>query len=140
MFIIWSYSLLNQMIRWPTEEFVKTVIMKPSLERLPNDKIRRGICEHRRWWISSWGACWLCNKKIVKFIAVIAGLFIAALAYLEYQHILIIVWTKLQTLSEDALTNFENMILQLSNNVAQFKLYREYIKFISGYSDTNGSL
>jgi uncharacterized membrane protein (Fun14 family) len=55
-------------------------------------------------------------KKIVKFIAVIAGLFIAALAYLEYQHILTIDWARFQTLSEDGFTAFENMISQISNN------------------------
>ncbi len=56
-------------------------------------------------------------KKIVKFIAVIAGLFTAALAYLEYQHILTIDWARFQTFSEEGLTAFENMISQLCNNV-----------------------
>jgi uncharacterized membrane protein (Fun14 family) len=55
-------------------------------------------------------------KKVVKFVAITAGLIIAALAYLEYQHILTIDWARFQTFSGDGLTAFEYMISQLSNN------------------------
>ncbi|MGA9149250.1 MAG: FUN14 domain-containing protein [Candidatus Nitrosopolaris sp.] len=51
-------------------------------------------------------------KKIVKLAAVIVGLFISALAYLEYQRILNVDWNKVQAVSQtgidwvaDALTH-----------------------------------
>jgi uncharacterized membrane protein (Fun14 family) len=56
-------------------------------------------------------------KKVLKFIAVIAGLFIATLAYLEYQRVITIDWTKLQAIWEQTTTTVENTITQLSNNI-----------------------
>jgi uncharacterized membrane protein (Fun14 family) len=38
-------------------------------------------------------------KKVMKIVAVIVGLFIAALAYLEYQRIISVDWEMLQTVS-----------------------------------------
>jgi uncharacterized membrane protein (Fun14 family) len=38
-------------------------------------------------------------KKILKIAAVIVGLFIAALAYMEYQRIIDVNWAKLQAVS-----------------------------------------
>ena len=35
-------------------------------------------------------------KKIIKIVAVIVGLFIAALAYMEYQRIIDVNWAKIQ--------------------------------------------
>jgi uncharacterized membrane protein (Fun14 family) len=39
-------------------------------------------------------------KKIIKIVAIIAGFFLAALAYLQYQHIANINWDRLQAISD----------------------------------------
>ena len=44
-------------------------------------------------------------KKIIKIVAVIVGLFLAGLAYLQYHQIANINWNKLQTISEGANCN-----------------------------------
>jgi uncharacterized membrane protein (Fun14 family) len=56
-------------------------------------------------------------KKVIKFIAVIGGLFIAALAYPEYQRVITIDWMKLQAILEQAITTLENTITPISTNV-----------------------
>jgi uncharacterized membrane protein (Fun14 family) len=50
-------------------------------------------------------------KKIIKLTAVIVGLFLAGLAYLQYHQIANINWNKLQTVSEDAITTLSNAII-----------------------------
>jgi uncharacterized membrane protein (Fun14 family) len=52
-------------------------------------------------------------KKIIKLLAVIVGLFLAGLAYLQYNQIATINWNKLQTLSEGTITTLSNMITQI---------------------------
>ena len=42
-------------------------------------------------------------KKVIKLAAVIVGLFIAALAYLEYQRILSVDWHKVQAVSQNGI-------------------------------------
>jgi uncharacterized membrane protein (Fun14 family) len=42
-------------------------------------------------------------KKVVKLIAVIAGLFMAGLAYLQYQHIASFDWNRIEVLASSAL-------------------------------------
>jgi uncharacterized membrane protein (Fun14 family) len=62
-------------------------------------------------------------KKVVKLIAVIAGLFIAGLAYLQYQQIASFDWNRIETMAGAALgnvtahisTNQELATLALSN-------------------------
>jgi uncharacterized membrane protein (Fun14 family) len=49
-------------------------------------------------------------KKVIKLLAVIIGLFLAGLAYLQYHQIANINWNKLQTVSEDAITTLSNAI------------------------------
>jgi uncharacterized membrane protein (Fun14 family) len=44
-------------------------------------------------------------KKVVKLIAVIAGLFIAGLAYLQYQQIAFLEWNRIEALSTTAIGN-----------------------------------
>jgi uncharacterized membrane protein (Fun14 family) len=56
-------------------------------------------------------------KKILKIAAVIVGLFIAAIAYLEFQRIIDVNWPKIQTISENVLTWVANTIIQISNNI-----------------------
>jgi uncharacterized membrane protein (Fun14 family) len=52
-------------------------------------------------------------KKVIKLLALIVGLFLAGLAYLQYHQIANINWNKLQTLSEGALTTVANLTMQI---------------------------
>jgi uncharacterized membrane protein (Fun14 family) len=52
-------------------------------------------------------------KKIIKIAAIIAGFFLAALAYLQYQQIASINWDKLQAISDDTLTTLANATQQI---------------------------
>ena len=52
-------------------------------------------------------------KKIIKMVAVVVGLFLAGLAYLQYHQIANINWNKLQTVSEGALTTVANLTMQI---------------------------
>lgn len=56
-------------------------------------------------------------KKVIKIVAVIIGLFIAALAYMEYQRIIDVNWSKLQAVSQNGLTWVANVIIHISNNI-----------------------
>jgi uncharacterized membrane protein (Fun14 family) len=51
-------------------------------------------------------------KKLIKIVAVIVGLFLAGLAYLQYHQITNINWNKLQTVSEYTITAFANLMTQ----------------------------
>jgi uncharacterized membrane protein (Fun14 family) len=53
-------------------------------------------------------------KKAIKIVAIIAGFFLAALAYLQYQQIASINWDKLQAISENTLTTLANTTQQFS--------------------------
>ena len=52
-------------------------------------------------------------KKVIKIVAVIVGLFLAGLAYLQYHQIANINWNKLQHMSEGAITTLSNAIMQI---------------------------
>jgi uncharacterized membrane protein (Fun14 family) len=52
-------------------------------------------------------------KKVIKLVAVIVGLFLAVLAYLQYHQIANINWNKLQQVSEGAITKLSNAIIQI---------------------------
>src|SRR5215213_6356306 len=52
-------------------------------------------------------------KKVIKIVAVIIGLFLATLAYLQYHQISNINWNKLQTVSGHAITTLSNTITQI---------------------------
>ena len=43
-------------------------------------------------------------KKVIKLAAIIVGLFIAALAYLEYQRIVSVDWNRIQIISQNGIT------------------------------------
>ena len=49
-------------------------------------------------------------KKVIKMMAVIAGLFLAGLSYLQSQQIANISWNKLQTISEAAITTLSSVL------------------------------
>jgi uncharacterized membrane protein (Fun14 family) len=55
-------------------------------------------------------------KKIIKIAAIVVGLFLAGLAYLQYHQIANINWNKLQTVSEGAITTFSNAIIQIQSS------------------------
>ena len=52
-------------------------------------------------------------KKVIKLVAVIFGLFLVGLAYLQYHQIANINWNKLQQVSEDTITTLANLITQI---------------------------
>ena len=52
-------------------------------------------------------------KKLIKLVAVIVGLFLAGLAYLQSQQIANINWNKLQTMSEGAITTLSSLTMQI---------------------------
>ena len=56
-------------------------------------------------------------KKTIKIVAVIVGLFIAALAYLEYQRIIDVNWEKIQAVSQNGLTWAAHTIIHISNSI-----------------------
>jgi uncharacterized membrane protein (Fun14 family) len=52
-------------------------------------------------------------KKVIKLVAVIFGLFLAGLAYLQSQQIANINWNKLQTVSEGTITTLSNLTMHI---------------------------
>ena len=52
-------------------------------------------------------------KKVIKLVAVIFGLFLAGLVYLQSQQIANINWNKLQTVSEGVLTTVANLTMRI---------------------------
>src|SRR5438093_12974922 len=56
-------------------------------------------------------------KQVMKFAAVIVGLFIAALAYLEYQKIINVDWSRVQSVSQNGITSVADALMHISNNI-----------------------
>jgi uncharacterized membrane protein (Fun14 family) len=56
-------------------------------------------------------------KKVIKILSIVVGLFLAGLAYLQYQQIVKINWDKLQSVSQGAISNLANATTQISNNL-----------------------
>jgi uncharacterized membrane protein (Fun14 family) len=56
-------------------------------------------------------------KKVIKLAAVIVGLFIAALAYLEYQRILSVDWHKVQAISQNGIAWVSDAITHISGTL-----------------------
>lgn len=52
-------------------------------------------------------------KKVVKLVAVVVGLFLAGLAYLQYQQIITISWDKIPRLSQNAASSLANATTQI---------------------------
>jgi len=57
-------------------------------------------------------------KQVLKIAAVIVGLFIAAMAYLQYQGVIHVDWVKFQTITQSGLTTIANAIMSATNNFA----------------------
>jgi uncharacterized membrane protein (Fun14 family) len=56
-------------------------------------------------------------KKVIKLAAVIIGLFIAALAYLEYQRILSMDWHKIQAVSQNGIEWMSDALTHISSTI-----------------------
>jgi uncharacterized membrane protein (Fun14 family) len=56
-------------------------------------------------------------KKVIKLAAIIVGLFIAALAYLEYQRILDVDWHKVQAVSQNGIDWVADAITHISGTI-----------------------
>ena len=56
-------------------------------------------------------------KKVIRFAAVILGLFIAGLAYLEYQKIINVDWVRVQSVSQNGVTWVADTLTHISNNI-----------------------
>jgi uncharacterized membrane protein (Fun14 family) len=56
-------------------------------------------------------------KKVIKLAAVIIGLFIAGLAYLQYQRILNVDWYKVQAISQNGIDWFADAITHISSTI-----------------------
>ena len=54
-------------------------------------------------------------KKVIKIAAVIVGLFLAELAYIQYHQIANINWNKLQQVPEGTITTLSNAITQIQD-------------------------
>ena len=52
-------------------------------------------------------------KKVIKLVAIIVGLFLAGIAYLQYHQIANVNWSKLQQLSEGVITTLSNAVVQI---------------------------
>ena len=56
-------------------------------------------------------------KKVIKLAAIIVGLFIAALAYLEYQRIVSVDWNRIQIISQNGITWVTDAITHISSTI-----------------------
>jgi uncharacterized membrane protein (Fun14 family) len=59
-------------------------------------------------------------KKVIKLAAVIIGLFIAALAYLEYQRMVSVEWNRIQIVSQNGITWVTNAITHIPSTIGAF--------------------
>jgi uncharacterized membrane protein (Fun14 family) len=57
-------------------------------------------------------------KKVIRIVAVVVGLFIAGLAYLEYQGIIHVDWVKFQTVTQSGLATIADTIMHISSNIS----------------------
>jgi len=56
-------------------------------------------------------------KQVIRIAAVIVGLFIAALAYLQYQGIIHVDWGRIQSFSQNGITWVVDSLTHISNNI-----------------------
>lgn len=56
-------------------------------------------------------------KKIIRLTAIIIGIFIAALAYLEYQRIVNVDWDRIQLVSQNGFAWVANAITHISSTI-----------------------
>jgi uncharacterized membrane protein (Fun14 family) len=56
-------------------------------------------------------------KKVIRLAAVIVGIFIAALAYLEYQRVLNVDWQKVQAISQNGIDWVATALTHVSSTI-----------------------
>jgi len=56
-------------------------------------------------------------KQVMRIAAIIVGLFIAALAYLEYQKIINVDWVRAESVSQSSVTWVVDALTHISNNI-----------------------
>jgi uncharacterized membrane protein (Fun14 family) len=56
-------------------------------------------------------------KKVLRLAAIVIGLFVAALAYLEYQRILNVDWNRIQVVSQNGIAWVTDAITYISNTI-----------------------
>ncbi len=56
-------------------------------------------------------------KKVLRLATIIIGLFVAALAYMEYQKIVSVDWTRTQVVSQGGITWVTDAITHISNTI-----------------------
>lgn len=56
-------------------------------------------------------------KKVIRFAAVILGLFIAGLAYLGYQKIINVDWVRFESVSQNGITWVVETLTHVSSNI-----------------------
>jgi len=56
-------------------------------------------------------------KKVIRFAAVIVGLFIAVMAYLEFQRIISVDWVRVQSVSQSGMVWATDVITHISNDI-----------------------
>jgi uncharacterized membrane protein (Fun14 family) len=56
-------------------------------------------------------------KKVMRLAAIIIGLFVATLAYLEYQRILSVDWTRIQVVLQNGIAWVTDAITHISNTI-----------------------
>jgi uncharacterized membrane protein (Fun14 family) len=56
-------------------------------------------------------------KQVIRIAAVIVGLFIAGLAYLEYQKIINVDWVRVQSVSQSGVTWVADTLTHIWNNI-----------------------
>ncbi len=52
-------------------------------------------------------------KKVVKLVAVVVGLFFAGIAYLQYEEVVTVNWSKLQAASQNIVSTIANATTQI---------------------------
>ena len=57
-------------------------------------------------------------KKVIKLAAILVGLFLAGLAYLQYQQIALINWDKIEQVSEESFTLFNATTITNSGSLS----------------------
>ncbi|MGA9169135.1 MAG: FUN14 domain-containing protein [Nitrososphaeraceae archaeon] len=56
-------------------------------------------------------------KNVIKLAAIIIGLFVAALAYLEYQRIVNLDWNRIQVVSQNGVAWITDTITHIPNTI-----------------------
>jgi len=62
-------------------------------------------------------------KKVIKLLAIVVGLFLVGLAYLQYQQLLSINWQKLEQVSEGVIITIANAAMNVTVSRGQNEIF-----------------